>query len=322
MPPSKPTHSWQKFADQRDRVILCLLKRGRSQRTTITRIFNNVFEAVLAGEGLANGVSSTTLDSQFQTMRSPGLPGHTIYRIIGETETSHLEKLYCKEIAEIHSTIQTLRLEGRFKIQDSYNSKKSTTKPTRTIPLESEDSSSEADVDTVVHVAHDLQQYMCQSTPPVSVVKKPSSQSQGSKRRQNHPILLFRCTESIKHFKSRRLCGMDEGKRHQMPPLYPFGSKEFWYDARPHLEWDHTYSSPFLSLAQNSKNAMRRVELEKSARFDKKMFLAVFSYDEVKKDAESRHGPDSGPYLVSGLFAKHKVSSLPDGYTGVGDVCS
>ena len=65
---------------------------------------------------------------------------------------------------------------------------------------------------------------------------------------------------------------------------------------------------------------MRRIEIGRSEESDKKIFLAIFAFVNLRVDARAVFGDLAGPYLVRSLFTAREISDLPDGYKGSGEV--
>lgn len=341
---TKPQHSWKSFRNQRDRVVLCLLKRSY-QRKFIAPIFSIVFKNTLAREGLPNGLDNDALDAQYQTMKWPGAPGHEVYTMIHDASSEVLEKRYAEELGDIKSAIKTSKLGITFKTSVLSGSASNNVtrrraarrRPTSIPPTIHSGSGSSTDTDMPVrpslqHFAyqspyfagHTTRRQWCphnvrDSSSDMRVIMPVALRSNidcdGATSLQ-HPVLLFRATPHINHFQSRRF----ERVGNRLPQPYAFGTQEFKDIVWPHLERDRSYLSPFISLAESPKNAVCRIETSRSEDVDKKMFLVIFVFNDLQADSRERYGDNAGPYLVRSLFSTHEISDLPGGYKGSREV--
>ncbi|KAK5075965.1 hypothetical protein LTR64_008589 [Lithohypha guttulata] len=124
---------------------------------------------------------------------------------------------------------------------------------------------------------------------------------------RRHPLLLFRAAPFELILNSREQI---KGKRAIQVPA--FGSKDFMDRVVPHMQGDKTYSSPFVSFRESPKATLQKLEKRRAADIDEKIFFAVFAFNDVQQHAERVYGPNSGPYLISGI----ELPYLPGGYTG------
>jgi len=336
----RPVHKpWTR----KNREILCLLKRS-CERKHIAPIWSRIFRTRLAIEGFPNEIPATTLDAQWQELRGGGT-GYEIFAHISSASQNLVEREYRAHLDEIRRAIQDLSLGIAFRITkrcELTGSHAPQRRPARrTVPsipdVVPSNKSALARANTGDRLG--FQQFAYQGSPYFAdarlptAVETPASYSRRTTEEpvppclqintdlkgnttQSHPLLLFRATPSINKFVSRRYTNQFS----VIPPPPAFGSQEFKDIVWPHLQRDKSYKSPFLSLAQNSRNAVRRVELARSEEVDKKMFLVVFAFNDVQADAAKRFGGSGGPYLVSSLFSKKEISDLPDGYKGAGEV--
>lgn len=340
----KPIHSWTDPA-QKDRTILILLKRSYT-RPHIAPIFNKVFQRKLTNEGLPEGLAISTLDGQYQDIKK-GKAGYDIYDNICKLSQVRIEIEYASQLDTIQKAVRALRTGITYttKALPSWNQAQSTRSRTgqsdvvhrvrRNVarPLVREGRVTDDTANTSLQAfAYDAQsQYfqevnlsrdggadISQTTPKTQTETQLSSSatSSGSRRAREPPPLLFRATPTVHEFRARKW--HDATKAIAQPPT--FGTHEFKTIAMPHLERDKTYPSPFISLSQNARVTLKRVETAKSEEVDKKMFFVIFSYVDLEACAIPAANGDIGPYLVPALFPD-KLSPLPDGYRGCGEVC-
>ncbi|KAK5101472.1 hypothetical protein LTR24_000528 [Lithohypha guttulata] len=333
-PRRRPVHRpWTK----KNRIVLCLLKRSY-ERKYIAPIWSHIYRREITAEGFTNGIPPTTLDAQYQEMKGGGT-GYEIYTHINNATQSLIEREYGAYLQKIRRAIQDLNLDVAFRTSKLGRPKKSQNpqqRPTKrravSIPVTvaSEPVSAAGEF---TNIRPELQGFIHHSSPyfadsrstkdrleervkaPVPPILKISTDSYGNTTRI-HPLLLFRATPTITSFCSRGY----PNPATIIPSPPTFASPEFRQIVWPHLQRCRKYErSPFISLAQNPRNALRRVEIARSEESDKKMFLVIFAFNDVQADAEAQFGKDTGPYLVPSLFTATDVSDLPDGYTGVGE---
>lgn len=328
----------------KNRIILCLLKRSY-ERKHIAPIWSHIFQNRLTFEGFTHGIPATTLDAQYQEMKGGG-SGHEIHTHISDATQELVEREYRTYLDEIRQAIQ--RLGNGIMFRSSALAKSTRPQPRArrpalrravSIPLTVvSDATSNVEEAADRHLglkkfayqanpfttsaAHapptlneDRQHHARTSETPLPVALNIRTDANGTIVRP-HPLLLFRATPTINHFRSRKFADRDAN----IPPPPVFGSKEFKAIVWPHLERDKSYLLPFISLAQNPRNALRRVETARSEESDKKMFLTIFAFNDLQADGKNRLGSDSGPYLVRSLFTAKEISDLPDGYKGSGEV--
>jgi hypothetical protein len=95
--------------------------------------------------------------------------------------------------------------------------------------------------------------------------------------------------------------------------------------ARRHLLEDRTFASPFISLTQNPKRALRLI-LDS----DEPLHLAIVDYNVLEEDLSERYR--AGPWLVPQICDDHDLGDLrkphdrrrrdnTKPYTGTGEVC-
>lgn len=326
----RTTHKWTK----EDRELLCLLKRKYGRKYT-TRIFNQILLRRLAREGFTHGMTATSLDAQYQEVKNGGR-GYEIYARISTLSENDIRLEHPDILRDIQAAISTLRLDIRPKMSSSTSSTSTSGRrrrrpvPPRVTVLNS----------SPTPAPNRLQHYMYRPSPYFLNRQNPTNEtsavgseasveisstvlpalrintdSRGNTVR-SHPLLLFRATEDISAFRSRKFTDTNK----VVPDPDEANSKEFRDIIRPHLQRDKSYPSPIISFAQNPRNALRRIETTISEDIDQKMFLAIFSFNELEDDLTWNFGPGSGPYLVQTLYSPREISDLPDGYTGRGEV--
>lgn len=302
-------------------------------------MFSHIFRQELRMEGFSNDISATTLDSQYQEIKRRGA-GYEIFTHIDNATQTLIERKYGAYLQEICRAIQDLNLSIAFRTSKLGRPKRSQNhrqRPTRrrevSIPV-TEASEPVSAAGKFTSIRPELQGFIHHSSPyltdsrtltnrfeerveaPVPPILRINTDSHGNTTRL-HPLLLFRAAPTITSFQSRRFT--NPATIIPSPPT--FASPDFEHIVRPHLQRCKKYKrTPFISLAQNPRNALRRVETVRSEESDKKMFLAIFAFNDVQADAEAQFGKDTGPYLVRSLFTAEEVSDLPDGYKGTGEV--
>jgi len=289
-----------------------------------------------------NGISKTALDSQYSEMKGPGAAGYEIYTHIIHATQNIIEREYGTYLHNIRRAIQDLNLNVAFRTSKLAKQVKaqrlSIPRRQRAISIPVTVPSELTSINEVTSIRPVLRSFLHHPSPyftghqtttdmtdevrthervetPVPPVLRISTDSHGNQSRQ-HPILLFRATPIIANFRSRRHA--DPAAIIDKP--FTFASQAFRKDVWPHLERNRKYPSPFISLAQNPRNALRRVETSRSEEPDREMFLAIFAFNDLQADSQTKFGADSGPYLVRNLFTTEEVSGLPDGYKGAGEV--
>lgn len=255
--------------------MLCLLKRSYD-RKHIAPIWTYLFSTRLTIEGFLNGIPSTTLDAQYQEMKGGGT-GYEIYTHITDATPNIIERDYGAYLQDIRRAIQDLSLEIREKTQ-----KPSTTLRSRAVPVPvsvaREPASVNGEVTSIRPILrsflHYPSPYFTDNQTTTSVINKVRTHERVetpfppvlsistdyyNNQSRLHPLLLFRATPIVAHFRSRRHA--DPAAIIEKPS--PFASQEFRQEVWPHLERDRRYLSPFISLAQNPRNALRRVEISR-----------------------------------------------------------
>lgn len=302
-----------------------------------------MFRNRLAAEGFQNGIPPTRLDGQFQDIKN-GSKHFALYSQIANATDEQVEFLfpdYCSEIraaatifgadlirnddASIPPLNRTLATGESRRLQAV------PTPSAPTINVHERSNTFTSSRPNLQHFAYNVSPYFNESheTAQVDHQLNTTTASQGivdpvstvsmTAKPLRHPPVLFRATPEIAAFRSRRY--HDPAVAIPAPPV--FGTKEFKDIVWPHLERDRSYErSPFISLAQNPHNALRRVELARSEEIDQKMFLVIFGFDDLLQDGVNQFGARAGPYLVRSLFTAQEISDLPDGYKGTGEVCN
>jgi hypothetical protein len=125
------------------------------------------------------------------------------------------------------------------------------------------------------------------------------------------PRLVFRAFETSHNFRARQFLDTDR----DIPTPPAFGSNAFRTLAEPHLRGDLSYQSPFISVTEWPRYAMKVMGSMKPARS-----LAVFDMLDIEEDSTERFGERCRPYPVGTLCKKHDLFDLPGGYTGRGEV--
>lgn len=338
MPPiqkvSKAIHKWS----DKNRVILLILKSLYTRKDT-TSIWNFIFRTRLATEGFPNGIPATRLDGQYQEVKNGG-KGFNFFTQVDGATVDELRTTFPEYWAEIQVAARNLKLAMANKHLKPSSLALARRRRGRmqavTVRHRRVDDPNELrNVSTSSYPS--LQHFTYQSSPyftQVHEVEETTSQTPSLSTFQpasisipvlgaavksfKHPQLLFRATPEIAAFRSRLY--HDPAVAIPVPPV--FGTKGFRDLVWPHLERDRTYErSPFISLAQNPHNALRRVELARSENIDTKMFLVIFGYEDPVQDGINQFGVPTGPYLVRSLFTAEEISDLPDGYKGAGEVC-
>jgi len=303
----------------------------------------------LAIEGFAENATAVLLpklDAQFQEMKIGG-NGHEIFTAIINSTNIDLERSYQNHLQEIRQAAHRLSIQAlpvilqpRAPISVAETPRNLTSKRRRvraisvpvTIITGFSPSESEAEIATS---RSQLQQFTYRAGPAPTIESLPPvpeanfrnelpippvapvlrlNRDSNNNIVPTHPLLLFRATTTINHFRTRKYTTFDSDI--PQPPV--FNTPEWRDIAVPHLQRDKAYPSPFLSLAQSPKNAINRVEIMNSEEIDKKIFLVIFEFNAVKADADPRFGPDNGPYLVRAMFRDGEISDLPNGYYGTG----
>jgi hypothetical protein len=144
--------------------------------------------------------------------------------------------------------------------------------------------------------------------------------SQDSRSLSRAPTLLFRAFLEGHGFKSRRILDKPGSKA---PPPPPFRSETFREEVDSHLRdytrgnGDFPVLSPFISLAQNPLNALKRVKQPGLP-----LSFAVFYYKDIMEDGIQRYGSKylPYPYLVPAIVTEHELDDLPGNYSGSGEV--
>lgn len=331
--PRRPVHRpWT----EKNRIMLCLLKRSY-ERKHVGPIWSQIFRTQLTVEGFNDGIPATTLDAQYQELKGGGV-GYEIYTHINDATQESIERQYGAYLDEIRQAILHLDLRITFRASRLSRPARRINPPRRPAQRRAIPASIASEEDSAISnsesVRPELQQFAFHHSPyftnrdpvqaahacersetPVPPILNISTDRYGVASRQ-HPLLLFRATPTITSFCSRKFDNWSMVIPH--PPV--FGSQEFKDIVWPHLERDRSYPSPFISFAQNPRNAVRRIELTRSEEVEKKMFLAIFAFNDLEADAKEQYGEATGPYLVRSLFSAKEISDLPDGYKGTGEV--
>lgn len=334
----KATHKWS----DKSRIILLILKSFYCRKDT-TAIWNHVFRDRLSAEGFRGGIPPTRLDGQFQEVKNGG-KGFHFYTQIHDATAAEIKALFPAYWTEIQKAARTL------KIDMAHNDTRVNTAANRSIARRRRGQAQgrvslrqEVGVDnqqnaSSINIRPNLQNFAYQHSPYFNVDQNILSSSNSAMmaassqetvsssstdeaviRSPRTPLVLFRATPDIAAFRSRMY--KDANVPIEPPPA--FGTHEFREIVWPHLQRDRAYDrSPFISLAQNPHNALRRVELARSEQIDQKMFLVIFGFQDLVQDGIDQFGTLAGPYLVRSLFTTQEISDLPDGYKGAGEVCS
>lgn len=128
------------------------------------------------------------------------------------------------------------------------------------------------------------------------------------------PTLLFRAFLPGHGFKARKFLD-NPGER--VPPPPPFQSETFRERVGPHLRENASYLSPFISLAQNPLNALKRI-----TKSGLPLSFAIFYFQDVMDDGIARYGDlcQPYPYLCPKIVGEHDLDDLPGHYNGAGEV--
>lgn len=337
----KAIHKWTTH----DRELLALLKTKFS-RKFIALIFNHLLSSRLTKEGFQYGMTAPSLDAQWQEMKTGG-GGHEVYARISNLSERDIKRSYQNILNEIEATIRTLRLKmqpspriskpsARARQNRSLNQR--IRRPNRVQEPEISDASPEPEP-LQTFVRSRLQQYVNRS--PYFPSQEPTNTTTENSDlvvtidagdaipptprintdihghpAQARPLLLFRSTDTVSAFRSRRYVNESKPVR----PPKKFGTQEYRDEAWPHLQRHKAYPSPFISFATKASDAIGRIETATSEDLETKRFLAIFSFNEVEADAARKFGAGSGPHPVAALFSKDEISDLPKGYKGAGEV--
>lgn len=344
MPSNRTIHKWT--AKDREYLVLLKLKYARK---CVAPVFNQLLARTLAREGLTGGISAPALDAQFQEMKVGG-KGHEIYAEIAALSEVRMDIDNRRQIREIEAAARAIPLTlvraknavRRRTIHRISRVKKVRRIRNRAIQRSASRTSSPV-VATEEHILPVRQQSFANMISPyfaatatngftndlnitassdsigddVQIITprlRIRTDSNGNKAPQR-PLLLFRSEENPTVFRARKFRDLSI----LVPKPDVFGSKAYRDRALTHLERCDLYPSPFMSFAQNPHNAIRRIELARSQNFDNKRFLAIFAFNDVEADARQNFGSGAGPHPASMLF-KGETSTLPDGYTGGGEV--
>lgn len=341
MPTRRAFHKWS----SQDREILCLLKL-RHSRKVIAPIFNHLLSTKLAQEGFQNGMTAPSLDAQWQEMKTGG-GGYEIYTRISNLSENEVKTQYKSHLSQINLAIQTLGSQVRSSLKTTRprnraQQKSSSRKKNRHANHIQESEPSDASIEPETRldqVRPQLQQFLHHSPYFASkegtnsnndnsdlVVSLDSADTVAPTPRiqrdinglqaKARPLLLFRSSETPHVFRSRRYADRNKPVR----PPEKFNTKGYKDEARPHLQRDRSYLSPFISFATSARNAIGRIEIETSEFLEAKRFFVVFAYNDMEVAATRDFGPESGPHPVGALFSKTELSDLPKGYKGSGEV--
>jgi hypothetical protein len=149
--------------------------------------------------------------------------------------------------------------------------------------------------------------------PPMLRIRDPTHPN--SPRRVT--ALLFRAFLAGHGFRARKFLT----NSNKVPPPPPMASEAFLEKVEPHLRQylgqNATYPSPFLSLAENPVNALKRISKSQLP-----LSFAIFYSPEVTADARARYGDLClpYPYLTTSICSIHDIDDLPGGYSGTGEV--
>lgn len=326
-----------------DRLTLCLLKSivGLT-RKSLTSLFNKIHETTLAREGFRSGLKRTTLDAQFSEIKSGG-KGYNIWLKVTETAPLDFEKVFPRITQKIEQAARFLRLPVRYGRSFRVSSlsrhprlnrrRRAMSTPAMSITesLAPESSDQELSIheqeewpasrlhpmaDIPIRPTYDEPTFrdFLSATPQPPELRS-NLDAQGNTTRP-HPTLLFRAYTPEHQFRARKF--QDFAISIPKPP--PIASDEFRGLVWPHLQRNRSYHSPYISMAQNARNALRRIELGYAEDCNYQRRLAIFVFNELQLDANTNYGPDAGPILVRSLFGKYEISDLPDGYLGCGEV--
>lgn len=334
---SRVTHNWS----DKNRIILCLLQIYEPK--FIAPIWSHIFRAELSVEGFSGDIPPKRLTAQFHDIKN-GAKGYEFYRSIADASQNVLHRKYARYLDEIETAIRTLKLRVKKRrsvplsppVRQSLNRRRVMTRTS--IPLTAvstpspepdHGTSTRLDLQRFIHRPNlykdstaflpfkaRSQRTVHQDARPIFPKLTITVDKKGNTMAK-HPILLYRATNTITNYCSRKYT---DPLRVVSPPP-EFGTQEYRDRVQPHLEEHEVYPSPFISFWQNPRNAVRKVERERSKNMDVKMFLVIFAFNDLHEDAYERFGDGSGPHLVRRLFKAGEVSNLADGYKGTGEVC-
>lgn len=325
-PRAKYRHTWK----ERDRIVLCLLKR-RYNRAQVTILWNRLCSQRPEGLGV------TALDGQYAEMKKGGT-GHEIFVRIHTASQPLLAQQYQTYLTEIQDAVEHVEVNihtnsrGLNRATQSRARTRSTI--ARGVPVAAAMAGANLKSNNLeVQLRPELRQFAfeermypqeeeeeetlaAQAQAPLDLRHErsptPTSPDQidttlGSKASRKHPMLLFRCAPLKLISDSRE---ENIGQRAIRVPV--FGSKDFIDRVVPHMQYCKKYPSPFVSLRQSAKITLQKLEKQRSADIDEKIFFAIYSFDDVQEYAQKLYGPDSGPYLMTGVDLPY----LPGGYNG------
>ena len=317
----KAIHKWLR----KERVILLILKRKYPPKD-VKRIFDSIFTSKLQAEGFVDGIRSTALSAQHTEMKHGG-NGHDIFLEIDSASDEELASRYPQYLRDIESAVASIPTSSTARIPRSLAITGPHTNGSRQHVRHAAQENSTTIDSAVLSVRgqpvdprSQLHAFMYQESPyfeheecQIEPMISPSL-SQTSTPSRKHPKLLFRSAPIHLMYRSRAL---HTGRF--IPPVPEFGSDAFIGIALPHMQKCRKYESPFVSLAQNPRTSIRRLHTACSEGAEEKMFLAVFTYEDLERYKIEEDGsiPDYGPFLARSL----ELPYLPDGYRGQGEVC-